>query len=222
MEEPSFRKCARDCYEGRITLAQFFRLTRMGITRMAASLLKRWRAPPNVALEDMAQEIRVGCIWAFKKYDPHRPGAADIGDYIFWNSCDKAKKWLHKQRGVILHGNPDGRKSRYALLFVDIAERRSKSAESPVEIENVVEALRDQPVQETALVRRETWKILVDNAPTVYLRWALLALEVARGERQAAAKALYSNVDVRLRLHLSSERDARKAVAAAIQYLKVA
>lgn len=222
----AFRRCALECYEGRISLTEFFRTSAEEVKRMAISLLKRWRAPPNVAVEDMAQEIRVGCIWAFNHYNPAHPKAAPIGSYVLYNAIDKAKKWLHKQRGVKLCGNADARKSRYAILFIDVAERSAQKSGREIgthmEIEGMCTDLVLQPPQELAVVQQEAWRTLVKKAPTIKIRWALLALHAAHGEPQEAARVLYGNFDVRLRLRLASEKSAKMAINAAIRYLKVA
>lgn len=219
--ESLFEQCARKHYEGTTSIGEFCRQTRQVLERVAARLMQRWKAPPSVDLDDVVQEMLIGCIWAFKRFDPNHPKCGSVEGFVMYNACDKAKKWLHRQRGAIRHGNADANPSRYAILFHDVADKRSRG-EDVGEIEWVAEALQADAEQHDELERREVWRSRLKTAPTVRLRWGIMALESARGERSTAAKRLYANAQLRFKLRLGGEHDARKIIAETVKYLAVA
>lgn len=84
---------------GAVPFTQFARATRQRWQMMARWLYRRWPLPGSVEREDIEQELM---FWAWHfvgKWDPNRGVAIDR--YVVWNAMDKAKKWLHVQRGAI-------------------------------------------------------------------------------------------------------------------------
>lgn len=225
MKDTAFGRHAKACHAGNMTLRQFFEQAHPVLVRMGATLMRRWRTPPAVSLEDVVQELMVGCCWAFKRYDPKRAGAAPIGRFVMYNACDKAKKWIHRQRGALLHGKTDNSPPRYAVLLQDVAERRSRrgqggtAAGRAADVEWAIEGLRTEPEQHERLEQQEYWRTLFSKAPTSRLRWGLLALGATQGDPGRATARIYADPDLRLRLHLSSERDARGVIREVVRYL---
>lgn len=223
-KDPVFEQAARDHVEGRVTLSDFFRISKPHLARLATHLMNHWSwcTPPCVGHEDLVQELMVGCVWAFKRYDPTRvKNNGSIGRYVSYNAYDKAKKWIHRQRGAVRHGNADGNLSRHALLFHDLAGKRGEEQEE-AEIEWLSKDLQTDPLQHVMVERHEIWHVRLRQAPTVRLRWGIVALESTRGEQGAAAKRLYENQNLRLRLRLGSEKDARKIIWETVRYLTAA
>lgn len=219
-ERSDFNAFVAAHYRGEMTLGEFFRRVRPVLERLGMNLMRRWRSPPSVDLDDVVQELMIGCIRAFKRYDPSHPKAPRIDVYVTYGACDGAKKWLHRQRGAKLHGNADAEPGRYALFFEDLAARGRD--EPGGEVEWLSQFLQSEADQDAFCQRRDLWRRHLEVAPTVRLRWGLLALHATSGERALAAKKLYGNVDLRMRLRLGSERDARKVIKETLRYLLVA
>lgn len=82
--------------ERRMTFNRFALETRPRWVALAHYLLKKWKSPPSVGVEDVVQELLLAC-WKFvDKWDPTR--GPTLERYVVWNSTDRAKKWLHKMR----------------------------------------------------------------------------------------------------------------------------
>jgi DNA-directed RNA polymerase specialized sigma24 family protein len=206
-----FVEYVRARYEGRIKIDEFLRLSKPVLEAVATKLLRRWRVPTAVALDDVVQELMVGCCRAFNRYEPAR--GTPIERYVMYNACDKAKKWIHHQRGARLHGNSDAHPPRYDLLFSAVYRR------DDAEPDDVLRRFAIEPSQETRLLRREHVREILAGAPR-RIGWGILALEAADGCQGAAVDNLYRDPKVRLRLRLGSIDDARDVVNQAVQYLQ--
>ncbi len=101
--------------EGYLTPQQFFAQTRVVWQRLAAYLLRRWRAPASYTQEDVVQELMFAAYEFVWRYDPQLAKGRTIGRYVEWNALDKAKKELHRARGCKLSGDPDKNPSRIAI-----------------------------------------------------------------------------------------------------------
>ena len=212
--------CARALAK-QVTLGEFFRANRSVFGELAVRLMSRWGAGSAVDVEDVMQELMIGSVWAFRRYDPTHPRAAALEQFVLYNACDKAKKWLHRQRGAILHGNADANPSRYAVLFSDLIKRRD-GEDAGQDVEWLSDELKQEPDQDAEVERRERWRCVLRKTPSIRLRWGIMALESSRGDREAAARRLYDNLDLRLRLRLNSERDARKIIWETLRHLAAA
>lgn len=214
MAGDTFGERARAYHSGEITLDKFFKEVRPVLDACAAKMLRHWRAPASVDREDLVQELMVGCLRPFKKYDPARGDS--VGRYVLWNAHDKAKKWLHKQRGAKLHGNADSSPSRFPSYLGDIGRDREGHDFEP---ERVVEALVCEHQAEGYMIRRETYRQVFKKTRDVEVRWGTLALDQADGNIEEAASILYEDFDVRCHLRLFNEADARKIVVTAVHYM---
>jgi len=212
-DEKFFAQCARAHYEGRMKIDEFLRLTAPVLQKLAGRLVKRWPPPTFVGIEDVVQELMLACDVAFKRFDPAR--GTRIEDYLVYNACDKAKKWIHKQRGAVLHGNPDAHPSRHEFTFAAMQKR---------EVEGAV-ALIDKcaPIMATQDADRELqdhFAQAINGAKGQDLRWAILALEAARGDLAEATDRLYEDADLRLRLRIGNRAKADRIIRRAASYLK--
>lgn len=122
----SFQVAAYKLVNNKITFAQFVKATDPMWTQVANRVFNRWSTPRAVTQDDVKQEMLLACSQFVKKFDPSRevtPGA-----YLLWNSVDKAKKWVHVQRGANLHGSSDKNPSRFE---VGVKEEKSTRVEKP-------------------------------------------------------------------------------------------
>lgn len=178
----------------------FVRNTKDTWRNLAQYLMRRWRTPTDVDVEDVVQELYVGAFRAAGRFDPAR--GTGFAEYLTWNACDKAKKRMHKWRGANLHGSADRNPGRYAaahdpsgILF----QKQGTEAEQVDEID-----------------KRRRWRDVAAEMPTRRLHFAMLALGGAKGDVDAAACALYGDLDLRLELRLGSEATARRVVERAM------
>lgn len=84
--------------ERRTSFDRFAFETRPRWVALARYLLSRWKAPPCVGVEDLVQELLLACWHFVDEWDPDR--GTSLERYVVWNATDKAKKWLHKERGA--------------------------------------------------------------------------------------------------------------------------
>lgn len=215
-----FRGHVREHFETKSDPNDLLKKVRPLLYPMAGALLQRWAPSAAVGVEDVVQELMVGILWALKRYDPAR---GELARYVVYNAHDKAKKWLHKQRGANLHGNADANRSRLPRYFEDIKlQRQRKAGAIDLGIEVYIPAMQVEPTQDDTIESHETWRGILRKAPNGKLRYALLALQHARGERALAANMLYADVKVRLYLRLGCEADAHRIVKKASRYLAAA
>jgi RNA polymerase sigma factor (sigma-70 family) len=213
MAGDTFGERARAFHAGEIDLNKFFREVRPVLEACAAKMLRHWRAPVSVDREDLVQELMVGCIKPFKRYDPTRD--VDVGRYVLWNAHDKAKKWLHKQRGAKLHGNADSNPSRIPTLYDDFSGNDNNHPEP----ERFISALVTEDTQHGTVVRSEIYRLVFRKTRSRMVRWGVLALEQADGEVDEAAHMLYDDFDVRRRLRLYCEADAHRVIRRTVSYM---
>lgn len=136
---------------GELSANVFFSKTETRWVKMAAYLMKRWKAPYWFELEELAQECRY---WGFKyieKYDASKDiNEKGIWNYVATNAIDKGKKRLHQVRGVNLHRNADKQPSvRIELLDGTRHDRRERSMnrfeQHPEQSENLTTLNRSVP-----------------------------------------------------------------------------
>lgn len=208
----TFGERARAYHAGEIDLNRFFKDTKPVFEACASRLMRRWRTPIAVEREDVVQELMVCSIKFFKKWDPEV--GVELGRYVLWNAQDKAKKWMHKQRGARLHGNADSNPGRMPMLLGDMCMRQDGSELEP---EQLTEALVYEETQHGTTVRREMYRMVFKKTTDLAVRWGVLALEHALGEVDEAARVLYGDFEVRLSLQLCNEADARRVVRRAVE-----
>jgi DNA-directed RNA polymerase specialized sigma24 family protein len=80
---------------GAITFDRFEQRTRANWSRMASRLWRRWRLPSAVSIEDIRQEMLLGCWRAVARYDPAKASAEQ---YLVFCAHASAKDWIHCQR----------------------------------------------------------------------------------------------------------------------------
>lgn len=224
MRDREFAARLREHREGKIDLNQLLRSIDGVLRDVSASMLRHWRCPPAVSVDDVVQEMRIGVVVALRRYDPGRPKVAELHSFVMYFAYDKAKKWLHKQRGACLHGNPDSAVGRMHVLECQL--RPLMGTEEPATLDQVRGA-RAMPAQEATVDREQAVRSALASATSARVRWALLALAAARREsiesvhgwRRAAVQVLYGDCDVRLRLRMGNERSAERAVDAALRHM---
>jgi DNA-directed RNA polymerase specialized sigma24 family protein len=197
---------------GRLTFGEFLRATRQDWERMGRYLMRRWVAPPGVELADVVQELHVGAYRAIGTYDPTR--SANPTAYVVFSAIDKAKKWLHKQRGANLHGNSD---SAPGVLPTPISWMASKGGEETgIERAERLWLHADAKAERVAETAQE-WDQAVASAPED-VRVALLGLQLYQGEPRETARGLYADTRLRLVCRLGCEADAHRLVRRAVRY----
>jgi DNA-directed RNA polymerase specialized sigma24 family protein len=124
-----FEASLRDVYEGRATFDQLAKAHRGHFRALAASVMRRWKQPVWVTLEDVEQDVLLGAYQAIWKYE-HGLGPT-LSQYLVYNAYDKAKKKAHKSRNAVRSGNRadsnPGRMERgYGAVWGDDGDRRAE------------------------------------------------------------------------------------------------
>lgn len=79
----------------RAAFAEFVRRTGDDWGRIARDLHRRWQVPAAVQPEDVLAEL----LMAAWRVIPHwNPGGRALADYVCWNACARARKWINQQR----------------------------------------------------------------------------------------------------------------------------
>lgn len=205
---------------GKISFAQFLAQTRDDWGKLATYLMRRWRVPAGVEHEDVVQELHMGAFKAIATYDPLR-GSSPSG-FVVYTAVDKAKKWMHRQRGAVLHGNPDAHPGVLIRNFSDMRCNSDKDAAASFEKALPLRIMRllgtDTPDIEGRIDGVSAWEDARTSAPTAKIRDALAAVECERGSVVDAARSLYADLDKRLRHRLGSEDEAMRAVEHSLRY----
>jgi hypothetical protein len=199
---------------GKLQYRDFARVTRGDWCAMAQYLMRMWRLPQGVEVEDVVQELHIGVLHAVRTHDPAR---GPLAQYVVFGACTQAKKWLHQQRGAGLHGNPGRRLSNFAEPFSSLGRADGDVGLVPRVVLGA-RSMRDQQNTEAVEWCIE-WERATRHAPTGRLRVAAQAVQTANGSCTEAAKAVYADVGLRLRFRLGHEGAARRLVREAVGYV---
>lgn len=183
--------------DGRMTATEFFRDTHSTWERMARYLLRRWRAPAWVDLEELVQELQIGAIQSLWCYSACLARGRTLAEYVEWNAIDYAKKKLHAMRGANRSGNADANPSRFEKPF------SSFSREGPA-FEFRVEADQERQYE----IKRAIERVCT----TVRERYAIDAF-LRAGDIVTGAVELFADVEKRRICGLTRPRDAGRLVA---------
>lgn len=182
------------------TFTVFARRTNKTWTALAKHLLKRWRAPTAVDTDDMVQQLLFAA-WVFlPKWDEAR--GTPLHKFIVYNAVDKAKKWLHKQRGA--YRRDDNSPSRLELPI-------STLGLEPHEEERMMGRISVESCQEKEMLRREAIRALrSDDLPFMYYQRS--------ADIEVAAARMYESNNARLALGIDSFEHALALVERSIDH----
>lgn len=191
---------------GRLSFAEYERRTRPVWTNIAQHLLRRWRGPLSVSVDDVRQELILHS-WIFAGHWKKELNVS-IARYVQFNAIDKAKKWLHQQRNA--YRRDDKSPPRIERPFSTL--HLSEYAE-----EHLLDSLATEANQEQSLAARQEVLALATRASPEH-RPALAAL-ARTGDPELAALHLHQSNAACIALRLESVDDARHAVTRALHSL---
>lgn len=100
----------------------FFAAAGLDFERLAANLIRGWDIPYAVASEDVAQELRTLALKSIGEWDPAR---CNLEKFVVYKASDRAKRWVHQQRGA--EKDQQGKQpSRHPLLLLDACDREGE------------------------------------------------------------------------------------------------
>lgn len=191
--------------DGRMTPDAFFKKTRSHWAGAAAYLMRRWRAPSWLEIDELIQELMLGAWLAIWRYEEGR--GKTIQEFVDWNAIDFAKKKFHKARGAGLHGSPDRRLSRFEIPFTCFESDDGDGVENMIAPTNSVAA--ETIDAHRAMVRVEQTctgeaektiaRLLAQNSDAVEVTEAVCHNTELRGDLSVMAVARLV-VDVQTRL----------------------
>jgi hypothetical protein len=200
----TFEEALVELRAGNIGFTAFVRETRDRWRSLALGLMRHWRVPEWVSVEDVEQELLMAASRFVWEYTPGR--GPTLSRYVVWNSVDKAKKRMHKLRGASLRGNPD---SNPGHIDVPLA-RWGDDADRFVD--NVLNA----PAMQEAYAARVAAKERMQARCTTVREKLVVEVLVGSDSVIDVAMLLYADPSTRLACRLSSERHACKVVKRAI------
>lgn len=199
----SIRTEAARLLAGEKTFEQFYRATRVEWRREAQRLLRMWRLPAAVELEDVEQEL-VSAAWqVLGQFDASR--GVELGAWLNWNAHASTKRWLHRQRKALrLSGKSE---SRHAVSLSEMARKDQDGQTVEVQLLDVTNDSAEDALAVVDAIREAVgW---LDKAD----RFCLVALVAAGGNVRAAAETLFRNREFARQLRIDSVDDAAERVA---------
>ena len=198
---------------GDAVFPEFAAGTRVVWSRFARYLMRRWRGPTGVSLEDLEQELLLAGWQAVGRWDPARQ--VPIDRFVTFNSIDKAKKWLHKQRSA--KRRDDNAPSRHALTFTQLGCEEAEDADRFAWVPGDAEERLLESEHARVMGDRIT---LVTQMFTRQERVCVSVIAECGGDLDAAVAVIASDPDRRLALRLGSDaavenvvrRTARKVI----------
>jgi DNA-directed RNA polymerase specialized sigma24 family protein len=173
------------------SLTEFLQSNEKSFERMAIYILGRWKAPNDVSVADVVQELRIAAWQYAKKFDPKYGKTPE--QYVVWNTINTAKKWVHRQR----RGRDDWAPSRFDVL-------------SPTGNNEGEGGVIDAP-QETELHRREQLRLLLDRCTSASAAICLMVFFQAESA-EGAARAIMQSDNLRRLCGVTTEKDAARMV----------
>lgn len=207
----AFEAAAGDVLRGGSTFEAFARRTSARWRALTKFVMRRWRQPAWVSVEDVEQDLLMGAWRALARWDPVRAGGAGkLGAFVVWNAVDYAKKRAHKARGCARHRGADGNPGRFDVPY---------SQWSPEHAESLADILSEHPPTQADLLEarqeaREGAEIAREEC-----RDALELLVVdrlyARDDVEEVVAAAYGDPRMRVSRQWSDREQAAHAVRAA-------
>lgn len=177
---------------------EFLYANEKSFERMAIYILQRWKAPNDVSVADVVQELRIAAWRCAKRFDPARGKTAE--QYVTWNTINEAKKWVHRQR----RGRDDWAPSRFDVL-TSTGNMGGESDDAPF-----------QPEQELELARRERLRQLVDRCGSSAEAVCLMVFFQTESF-QLAAHDIIASENLRRLCGVASLKDAARMVRKAVK-----
>jgi RNA polymerase sigma factor (sigma-70 family) len=192
-----------------ITFQKFCTETADDWRKLSRYMLRRWEAPDGVEEIDVQQEMLIAA-WDFlKKWNPDRGPTLDA--YVVWNACDKAKKWLHKQRASLRRDGDAPSRHPVSLARLGLEEwQEDRLLSTPPDAELHAE----QEAAERALLERVSLAMEQLDAKDRYVVCAILQ---AGGDLTEAAKDLWQDPQACRVFSIWSEAQARSTVRRAVK-----
>jgi DNA-directed RNA polymerase specialized sigma24 family protein len=184
---------------GRMEFAEFAKATEKRWQWLARRLLAKWEAPSAVDTEDMVQELLTAAWLAVPKWERGR--GCGIERFVVFTATTAAKRWLHRQRGVSVHG--DRTPSRHAVLLFE-----------PDDIEA---ALCTPPAQDAVAIVHEGLERAREKARAPRMRRALIAI-AEEGSIDGATQRLLTDRRQRRACGITSANAARRLVWLAAKF----
>lgn len=201
-----------------LVYAAFWRVTRHIWRGIAANLYSRWTPPAGVTVEDVEQQLLMVTWDLLCKGGFDTSRGRTLADYIIFNACNKAKYYLHQQRGANLHGNHDKNPSRAAQTFSELgidlaASPGAGTAKTGKRLApRIAQRMSVNATQLHAVERREKLEVLLAQCETVRERFALCALFYNDGSQVLATRAIYDDPIIRGMCRLGNKGQAAATV----------
>lgn len=191
---------------GRIDFAALYSRTRKEWTALAASLLRRYRCPPSVDVDDVVQVMLEAVHHFVPMWEEER--GTPLKAFVVFNSCDKAVKWIHQQRRAYKRDgkSPSAFDIPLSCLGLDeYGERRLMDRA----------AADDEPAQHVELERRQAVARRASKMRDGLNRYVLHQL-AEKGDLEAVVENVQSNALLRLAYRIEPTH-VRRAVRRALE-----
>jgi hypothetical protein len=215
----AFESHAHDLRMGVIDFDEFARRTQEYWRAQAFRVLARWTHPADVEPADLVQQMLLEAWIRVGKYDPAKYSIEDtpraFARHMVWNAIDKAKKWLHRTRGV----RTGTQRSRHAR---PLSSYEVRSSDGDTYMPGIFEeCMAHDPTDRTEqcidlLVIADR---AIHAAPTEAQSAALAALKLTRFDHASAAEKLYRDSYCRLSFNLESRAHAERLIERAVAAL---
>ena len=177
------------------SLDEFFTENEKDFRRMAAYILGRWKAPNDVGVEDVMQELRIAIWRKARKYDPKRGKKPE--QFLAFNAISLAKRQVHKQRRA---------RGDKGIGHIELLTNNGI----------VVDTSAVEPEQEFSLAQKQELALILDRCTST--REAIcLAVFFKEKDAQAAARRIFEDDELRRLCRVSSMSAAKQAVRQTVE-----
>jgi hypothetical protein len=196
---------------GEVSLDRFFREADGDLRRMAEALYKRWVLPPDVAPEDLYQQMSLSICEERRDqdWDPARVNkkgqAIPIVTHVLYHAHVAAKRWLHGQRGAKRRSGKE--MSRFPICMSALCDTDDDEFSL---VEQVVNATQEEE-HEARRVCLEVYDVL---PLTQAVAWAVYVKE---GDEEQAARRIGASAGLGSTCCVSTVDEARVIVKQAVK-----
>ncbi len=189
----------------------FATATQVDWEKLAGSILRRYKVGPDVAIEDVIQELLTACYKYMSGFDATR--GTQFADFLVFQSMARAKKWVHRARGANLH-NPDRNKSRLPIKLEDLLATADGQSNA------LPNALRVPADQESILAASRVRDVAMRSLRTLREYEAFNAFWEAGGDITEATNMLVEDLEQMRALKITGEDQARSIILKTVGIVK--
>ena len=175
-------------------------------TRIARTILRRWKLPSWVSEDDVLQDVMLAAWLHAPRFEQGRGVSPE--SYVKWNAFHFAKKKAHKARGSYRHRGEDSAPSRHDIPLSSFVSGDDMDEDG----EYLLNRVATQPNQEHRLMHEDGAAHFAAQCAGRREPIVARAVRLSDGSVEDTARVLYEDAEMRCRLRLPCEAAAERFV----------